>query len=356
MIVYHGTTVRRARRICQEGFRPRKPSRRVWFAVNRAYALGRAKTQARRAHGRPIVLMCDLDTTRLRQRLGHKRVAHKNNVIAVDAAVPVTVLRSNPTVEVPTSPDELAQWVNSILRLKPYKGVGRRHPGIERLSRWVNSRLSSGSNTKVAPRELLDVARRWLPEQFERFEIDMARLHAYPRVGTIRVRADEAAVTQADAREDQALNCLADPKPEHRIRGLALLAEMRGQDLFDWCVMFLADDAPAVQVAALKTMLGCDDGHPGPIEPLARSESKRIRAAAIAALTKHAGNDAPKWYERGLKDPCACVRLETARRLPQLDPSAHRSIFELALYDPNPEVARIAHRLTRGKGFPMLTR
>lgn len=44
MIVYHGTTSRRAQRICAEGFLPKKPSRCVWFAENRRYALGRAKT------------------------------------------------------------------------------------------------------------------------------------------------------------------------------------------------------------------------------------------------------------------------------------------------------------------------
>ena len=61
MIVYHGTTRRRAMRIGKEGFLPKKPSRRVWFAQGRGYALGRAKTQARRAHGRPAVLKCEID-------------------------------------------------------------------------------------------------------------------------------------------------------------------------------------------------------------------------------------------------------------------------------------------------------
>jgi RNA:NAD 2'-phosphotransferase (TPT1/KptA family) len=61
MIVYHGTTRRRAERILVSGFLARKPSRRVWFARSRAYAEGRAKTQARRAHDRPAVLVCELD-------------------------------------------------------------------------------------------------------------------------------------------------------------------------------------------------------------------------------------------------------------------------------------------------------
>jgi len=77
MIVYHGTTNRRARRICVEGFLPRKPSGRVWFAESRAYALGRAKTQARRSRDRPVVLACDIDIHRMRNRYGAKRILHR---------------------------------------------------------------------------------------------------------------------------------------------------------------------------------------------------------------------------------------------------------------------------------------
>ena len=47
MIVYHGTTQERARRIAREGLRPRVPSKRVWFAQHRAYARQRAQSQAR---------------------------------------------------------------------------------------------------------------------------------------------------------------------------------------------------------------------------------------------------------------------------------------------------------------------
>ena len=73
LIVYHGTTSRRAARICAQGFLPRKPSRRVWFAESRRYALRRAKTQAHRAHDRAAVLTCDIDLAQMRQRLGARR-------------------------------------------------------------------------------------------------------------------------------------------------------------------------------------------------------------------------------------------------------------------------------------------
>jgi hypothetical protein len=43
--------------------------------------------------------------------------------------------------------------------------------------------------------------------------------------------------------------------------------------------------------------------------------------------------------------------MKTASLLKKLDPAEHRKIFELALYDPNPQVSHVARKLTQGKGF-----
>ena len=101
-------------------------------------------------------------------------------------------------------------------------------------------------------------------------------------------------------------------------------------------------------------MLRCDsdDVTAELIEPLGRSENKRVRGAAIAALARHAGDDAPRWFKRGLKDPSPCVRMKIAALLDELDPAEHPAVFELALYDPNPHVARTARKLTAGRGVP----
>lgn len=350
MIAYHGTTAGRARRICHEGFLPRKPSRRVWFAQSKAYALGRAKTQARRAHDRAVVLTCDLDINWLRARYGHKRVLHRNRIVAIDGHVPVAVLRSHPFANVPTTPTDIAQWVNDILDLKPHKGVGRRHPGVLRLSEWVNKRLQSDPRTRIKPRELFLMARRWLAEFFEGYEADPDHLRAFRKTGTIEVKVDRDAF-RPDPREEEALECLDADKAKRRARGIELLAKLADPDLFDWCVLLLDDEAPTVRVAALRAMLGCEDGSPEGIGPLADSPNKSVRAAAIAALAKHGGNQAPQWFARGLKDPSPCVRLATAHVLPHLDPTVHRDVFELALYDPNPNVARTAHKLAAHKGY-----
>jgi hypothetical protein len=352
MIVYHGTTRRRAERICAEGFLPKKPSKRVWFAKGHGYALHRAKTQARRSHDRPIVLTCEINVGQMREKFGKKRVMDRHGILAIDAPVPVAVLRSHfGPADQPVTHKELATWVNRLLRLKAYKGVSPRHPGINRLSRWVVNRLSTQSRSIIPKTQLVEMARRWLPEFFEDVVVDLKRLHAFRRVRTIRVSVDVDTMTaKAHEREDEAVGCLADPSPKRRVRGLAILAESQDPDLFDWCAMHLGDESLEVRVAALHTMRLCEEGDPEVIAPLASSDDKRVRGAAIAALARHAGKDAARWVERGLKDPDPCVRLEAVALLPELDPAKHPLIFDLALHDLNPSIVRRAEKLTGKKG------
>ena len=349
MIVYHGTTRRRAQRICRDGFRPRKPSRRVWFARSRAYAERRARTQARRAHDRPVVLTCDINLDQWRDRLGAKRVVHRGGVVAIDGPVPVSVLRSHVGLDQPTSPGELAVWANRVLGLKPHRGVSPRHPGIERLSRWVERRLIHQPGSRITDEELLHLARQWLPEFFRGVEIDLKRLHVHRGVATIDVQANAPA--PMDPREEEALECLDASSARRRVRGLTSLADLGDPDLFDWCAMLLGDTSREVLVAALRTMRRCEDVEAEVVASLAGSRDKRIRAAAIAVLARHGGRDALRWFKRGLKDPSACVRMETAALLPTLDPTEHHAVFDLALYDPNSQVARLARKLTAGKGY-----
>lgn len=358
MVVYHGTTDRRAGRIRAEGFLPRKPSRRVWFAKSRGYALSRAKTQARRGRARAVVLTCEINIGQLRVRFGAKRVFFRNGILAVSAPVPAAVVRSSPGAEdLPTSPAGLAAWVNDLLGLKAHKGVGRRDPGIQRLLDWIDKRRADQPRARIHRSELIRLARQWLPGFFAGIAIDPARLRCY-RTASTASKAAIGAETAARAelppevlREQEALDCLAHPHPRRRVRGLRLLAEIADPDLFDWCAMCLADESTDVRAAALREILHCREVELELIVPLACSDDKRLRAAAIAALARHAGETAPFWFERALKDPSTCVRLATAALLPRLDPAAHRSVFELALHDPNPQIERLARGLTAGKGF-----
>jgi len=345
------------------GFEPKRPSRRVWFAESRRYAQGRAKTQARRSRDRPVVLTCDIDLLSMRERYGARRVLHRSNVIAIDGHVPVTVLKSYMAdTDTPVTPTELAIWVNRLLNLRAHKGVGHRDPGILRLSQWMENRLNDQRTVK--PGELVEMARRWLPEYFEHFEIDSKRLKAYRRakrpgaqeqIETVEIdlilEGPPAEHTDCDPLESEALDCLLSDNPRRRARGLGLLSKIEGVDAFEWCVMCLDDSSVDVVVAALRAMRKCADGSPEAIMPLADSRDRQVRAAAVAALAKHADDDAAYWLARGLKDPEVCVRMEAVAVLPVLDPTEHRGVYELALYDPHPEVARRAEGLVEGKGY-----
>ncbi|MCZ6679089.1 MAG: hypothetical protein O7E52_17790 [Candidatus Poribacteria bacterium] len=350
-IYYHGTTQRNARKIAQVGFLPKPPSRAVWFTTSRAYAARRARHKASRGRDRPIVLRCEFQPQQLTQRLGKGRVTGKGSVIAVRAALPPTVLRSSPMLDIPSAPEDLAAWVNELLGLKPYKGASRRHPGIDRLANWVVNRLTAATGgNQISNGELLQKARQWLPEFFRDVEIDPETLRVHRKIQGFELEP-EPAVAKIDPREEEAFDCLAASKPTRRIRGLKLLAELGDADLFDWCTMYFEDESQEVVIAALQTTLRCDGGDAEVIRPFAESEDKRVRAAAIAALAKHSDEEAPRWFERGLKDREACVRLQTATLLPQLNLTEHQDLFELALYDPNPEIKRLVRKITDGKGF-----
>jgi HEAT repeat protein len=221
---------------------------------------------------------------------------------------------------------------------------------VIRLSEWVAKRLADRPGGKLRNKEILYQARQWLSEFFDGVEVDPRRLTSYRKVEQIDLQVHEP-VEQAEEAADEALDLLNDARAKKRVQGLRRLADVEPEDLFEWCVMFLKDDAQSVRLAALELMLRCEEGNPEVIRPYARSKDKRIRAAALAALARHDDEEPETWLERGLRDPAACVRLHAAKMLRALDPDEHRRVFELALHDPNPDVARAARKLTEHKGY-----
>ena len=348
MNFYHGTTLRNAIKIAEIGFLPRKGA--VWFTTSKQYAQGRAKQKARRTGSSPFVLNCEINVSELYNRLGKSLVMRGGGVIAIRGRVPPTVIRSHFTLELLNSPEQIAKWVNQRLGRKSYEGISPRHPGIERLSRWMENRTSSGTGSTIRPDELSKKLQQWLPDFFQEVEIvpEDLRFDCFPEPAEIETAPPSE---QIDSPEENALDDLTAAKPQRRIRGLKRLARLGNEDLYDWCTLLLADESLDVCIAALQMIGHCDDGDPEIMLPFAESENKRVRAAAIAALAKHSIEDTPRWFERGLKDREACVRLETAALLPTLDVTQHRRLFELALYDPNPEIKRLAEKLTTRKGY-----
>ena len=376
MIVYHGTTRRNANQIRVRGFLPRKPSRRVWFTQHRGYAKQRANCQARRAQDHPVVLKCDVNVDSLRKQHGGSRVISQNHVIAIRGKVPASAICEEPgnlthlplefthlplECNVPNSPGTLARWLNEVLSLKPHKGVSRNDPAVQRLLTWISNRFHANPRGTINRQELLAVARQWLPDFFEGVEVDFQHLRTLPAHGSMTAASanDEDVEEEPPPRdphddEEEILDCLLSEKPQRRIRGLQLLTRRRDPDLFEWAMMLLGDAELSVQVASLQAMRQSPDVVPALIEDLAEDDDRRVRAAAIEVLAVCEGegaDDDRKWLWAGMTDPDSHVRMTVVKHLQELEPEQYRDIFDAALHDPNPEIARLAGRLTEGKGF-----
>ena len=216
MLLYHGTTRRSAEQIAVEGFAPRKPSRRVWFAHSKGYALRRAKVKARRRHDRPVVLQCELDLATLRRKLGSKRVVYRAGIVSISGSLPVTVLRHAPGVwDPPSSEPELAAWLNDLLGLKAHRGVSRNDTGLIRLARWIRNRRTSQPHSRLRDSEIVERAAGWLPQWFQGVS-EATRGYGRPRWPDWRAWAEPKPLTGVHG--DCAIPCwpvLARAGPQH---------------------------------------------------------------------------------------------------------------------------------------------
>ncbi len=116
------------------------------------------------------------------------------------------------------------------------------------------------------------------------------------------------------------------------------------EELFEWYTLYLNDASTDVVYNAPRIMSRHDDGYIMPILTYAAHENKRIRAVALTALAKHDLRNPEYWFERGLKDAAAWVRIEVARLLPTLDRMVHQTLFDIARHEPHPLVKRIAKK------------
>lgn len=61
----------------------------------------------------------------------------------------------------------IAYWVNTYLRLEGDRKVDKRHPGIARIYKWVMEQYEQGRLTSISTEEMVEQARKHLPEYFE---------------------------------------------------------------------------------------------------------------------------------------------------------------------------------------------
>ena len=211
--------------------------------------------------------------------------------------------------------------------------------------------MKSGTGSRIDWYEFFEKGKQWLPVFFdqipfspERFPIQHLQNNTIAVRVCIETQERPSQPSKVDASYDKAITDMSHQNPKRRMRGLRSLEKLGTEELFDWCVLYLEDESVDVVCNALKIMCRCEDGYIAPILPYAESKNRRLRAGALAALAKHDLDDTERWFERGLKDPAACVRMEVAKLLPTLDRIAHQDLFDIARHDPNPVVKRLAKK------------
>jgi isopropylmalate/homocitrate/citramalate synthase len=60
----------------------------------------------------------------------------------------------------------IAHWVNSHLGLDADKKIDKRHPGLAKIHKWVMEQYEQGRTTSISHDELLEKAKKYLPEYF----------------------------------------------------------------------------------------------------------------------------------------------------------------------------------------------
>ena len=60
----------------------------------------------------------------------------------------------------------IAHWVNSHLDLDAEKKIDKRHPGLAKVNKWVVEQYELGRTTSISHDELLEKAKKYLPEYF----------------------------------------------------------------------------------------------------------------------------------------------------------------------------------------------
>jgi len=87
MRLYYGTASTNAAKIRRRGIRPRSAQGVVWFSRTLPVARSRARQMSAGRSGRPAVVVCEVDLTRLRRQWGRSAVRCRGPMVAIGAAV-----------------------------------------------------------------------------------------------------------------------------------------------------------------------------------------------------------------------------------------------------------------------------
>jgi len=183
ILLWHGTSLKRAESILESGFRTKR--RGVFFSSNIMTSLSFAERRASDGHSEPAIFAAVYDLSELRYGKEFRHQFHyifkpgvANRVVTYlltchglysvgKIATEAAKFRDNMTdIAITQSSGNagIAYWLNSFLDLDDSECIPEDHPVVSRIKTWVDEQYASDRMLPIKDEEILDLVRELLPE------------------------------------------------------------------------------------------------------------------------------------------------------------------------------------------------
>ncbi len=171
LTVWHGTTEDRARAIVQQGFKKRGNSGLIWFTKLPNFACRVAASRARHRRRHAVVISCQIDlekTPSFGKQASHVHIFPSPVNREVIANVSLVIGRQFRLDAVKTRwPDvkvtqesrqqDILSWLNQYLSLENEEAIGKDHPAVKAIFKWVKAQYATGRKERISDEEMLSL-------------------------------------------------------------------------------------------------------------------------------------------------------------------------------------------------------
>jgi len=160
--LWHGTTEDRTRAIVEQGFRGLGRRALVWFTRNSKFALRVANARAAARHKIPVVISCEINLEKYSAfQKANSQTYVFSSPIGKEVICNVSVVKkdwvfNNPSVQVTKTAGkmDILSWINWYLGMGSEAAIGKDHPAVEAIFKWVKAQHAQGRESLISDEEM----------------------------------------------------------------------------------------------------------------------------------------------------------------------------------------------------------
>lgn len=185
VLLWHGTSLRRAESILELGFRSRRRERGIFFSSSIFTSLSFAERRAFDGHSEPAIFAAIYDLGKLRYGKEFRHQFHyifrpgiANRIVkylltchglcSIGKIAPEASRSENSLTDIAVTQASgsagIAYWLNNFLGLDDSGRISENHPAVGRIKSWVDEQYDSGRAEPITDEEILNLARELLSE------------------------------------------------------------------------------------------------------------------------------------------------------------------------------------------------